>query len=143
MRRAKANELAERAFPVLTAHLSEAELEKWFPIPFDEINDPLAAPEPSLGALVSLDAGEYVVLDYGKESNQLIVRIPATVDASSFLKSFFSEIPMPRSRVLWRRADAKLPKSVAAKRVGIPGGVSDRLGRTAQSRRKSGLSKKN
>jgi hypothetical protein len=120
MRRAKPDELTESAFPVLTARLSEAELGKWFPIAFDEVNDPWAAPEPSLGALVSLNAGEYVVLDYGRESNQLIVRIPANLDASSFLVSFFREIPLPRTRVLWRRADAKLPRNVAAKRIGIP-----------------------
>lgn len=119
MRRAKPDELKERAFPVMTARLTEAELATWFPIAFDEINDPWAAPEPSLGALASLDAGEYVVLDYGRDSNQLIVRIPADLDASSFLTSFFREVPMPRSRVLWRREDAKLPAGVAAKRIGV------------------------
>jgi hypothetical protein len=119
MRRAKPDELTERAFPVMTARLTEAELGRWFPISFDEISDPWAAPEPSLGALASLEAGEYVVLDYGRDSNQLIVRIPANLDASSFLASFFREIPMPRSRVLWRRDDAKLPASVAAKRFAV------------------------
>jgi hypothetical protein len=124
MRRAKPDELKEQAFPVMTARLSEAELGKWFPVAFDEINDPWAAPEPSLGALVNLDAGEYVVLDYGRESNQLIVRIPAILDATSFLESFFTEIPMPRARVLWRRADARLPRIVAAKRVSVSASVS-------------------
>jgi hypothetical protein len=124
MRRAKPDELKEQAFPVMTARLSETELGKWFPVAFDEINDPWAAPEPSLGALVSLDAGEYVVLDYGRESSQLIVRIPANLDATSFLASFFKEIPMPRARVLWRRADAKLPRMVAAKRVSVSASVS-------------------
>jgi hypothetical protein len=124
MRRAKPDELKEQAFPVMTARLSETELDKWFPVAFDEINDPWAAPEPSLGALVSLDAGEYVVLDYGRESSQLIVRIPANLDATSFLASFFKEIPMPRARVLWRRADAKLPRMVAAKRVSVSASVS-------------------
>lgn len=119
MRRARPTELNEQAFPVITARLSEAELSEWFPVAFDEINDPWAAPEPSLGALVSLDAGEYVVLDYGRESNQLIVRIPANLNATTFLASFFREIPMPRTRVLWRREDAKLPRTVAAKRVGL------------------------
>ena len=126
MRRARPNELKEQAFPVMTARLSEAELGKWFPIPFDEINDPWAAPEPSLGALVSLEAGQYVALDYGRQSNQLIVRIPANLDASSFLASFFREIPMPRARVLWRRADAKLPRIVAAKSAGVSGAPKSR-----------------
>jgi len=137
MRRAKPNELKEQAFPVMTARLSEAELGKWFPIAFDEINDPWAAPEPSLGALVSLEAGEYVVLDYGRDSNQLIVRIPANLDASSFLASFFREIPMPRARVLWRRADAKLPRIVAAKTVGVSGQSTKRSVRGAPKSRKT------
>jgi hypothetical protein len=126
----------------MTARLSEAELGKWFPVPFDEINDPWAAPEPSLGALVSLDAGEYVVLDYGRESNQLIVRIPANLDPSSFLISFFREIPMPRARVLWRRPDAKLPRTVAAKRMGIPMAIANRSGRLVQNARGSHSAKK-
>src|SRR5215210_1941777 len=133
MRRASPNELKERAFPVMTARLSEAELGTWFPVPFDEISDAWAAPEPSLGALISLDAGEYVVLDYGKEANQLIVRMPADRDASSFLASFFREIPMPRARVLWWREGAKLPRTVAAKRVSAST-TSNRAARPAQSR---------
>ncbi len=117
MRSARPNELEQNAFPVMTARLSEAELMKWFPISFEDINDPWAAPEPSKGALVRLDAGEYVVLDYGKDSNQLTVRIPASLDASSFLASFFREVPLPHSRVLWRREGARLPRGVAAKQV--------------------------
>jgi hypothetical protein len=95
----------------MTAKLSESELTRWFPIFFQEISDPWAAPEPSKGALVRLDAGEYVVLDYGKDSNQLTVRIPLDLDASACLASLFREVPLPRSRVLWRRADARLPKT--------------------------------
>lgn len=142
MRRARADELKERAFPVMTARLSEAELGQWFPVRFDEITDPWAAPEPSLGVLVSLDAGEYVVLDYGKVSNQLIVRIPADLDATSFLASFFREISMPRARVLWRRPDAKLPRTVAAKQVGISATSSNRRARSSASRSKAAVAKK-
>jgi hypothetical protein len=142
MRRAKPDELKERAFPVMTVRLSETELGNWFPISFDEINDPLAAPEPSLGALVSLDAGEYVVLDYGRDSNQLIVRIPADVDATSFLTSFFREIPMPRARVLWRREDAKLPGTVAAKRIGISATSRKRAGGVSLEPGKAHIAKK-
>ena len=47
MRRAAPDELQARAFPVMTARMSEAELGEWFPVSFDEINDPWAAPEPS------------------------------------------------------------------------------------------------
>lgn len=139
MRAARPDELQQNAFPVMTAELSEAELTKWFPVSFEEITDPWAAPEPSKGALVRLDAGEYVVLDYGKESKQLTLRIPAELDPSSFLTSFFREVPLPRSRVLWHRAGARLPRSVAAKRVGI--GASERQ-RDISSLRKTQSSKK-
>lgn len=117
MRTANPNELKENAFPVMTAKLSEVELTRWFPISFQEITDPWAVPEPSKGALVRLDAGEYVVLDYGKDSNQLTIRIPSAIDASTCLASLFREVPLPRSRILWRRADARLPRHVAAKSV--------------------------
>lgn len=117
MRTAKPIELKENAFPVMTAKLSEVELTRWFPVAFQEISDPWAAPEPSKGALVKLDAGEYVVLDYGKDSKQLTVRIPSALDASACLASLFREVPLPRSRILWRRADVRLPRHLAAKSV--------------------------
>jgi hypothetical protein len=120
VRVAAPDELNENAFPVMTAKLSELELTEWFPISFQEIDDPWAAPEPSKGVLVKLDAGEYVVLDYGKDSSQLTVRIPAGIDASECLASFLREVPLPRSRVLWRRADARLPRHVAANTVVAP-----------------------
>ena len=111
VRTANPNELKENAFPVMTARLSEAELTKWFPVSFQEVTDPWAAPEPSKGALVKLEDGEYLVLDYGRDSNQLTVRIPTALDASACLASLFREVPMPRSRILWWRADARLPEN--------------------------------
>jgi hypothetical protein len=110
MRRAKPHELKTNAVPVMTARLSEAELSKWVPVPFDEITDPLATPEPSKGALVRLDAGEYVGLYYGKESGQLLVEVPETTDGSVMLAAFFREVPLPVSRVLWHRPDVRIPK---------------------------------
>ena len=80
----------------MTAGLTENELTEWFPISFQEIDDPWAAPEPSKGALVKLDAGEYIVLDYGKDSSQLTIRIPSGIDASECLASLFREVPLPR-----------------------------------------------
>ncbi len=112
MRRAKPHELKTNAVPVMTARLSETELSKWVPVPFDEITDPLATPEPSKGALVRLDAGGYVVLYYGKESGQLIVEVPETTDGSTLVAAFFREVPLPASRVLWHRPDVRIPKGV-------------------------------
>src|SRR5256885_6265596 len=109
MRAAKPNEQKENEFPVHTAQLPEAELERWFPVPFQEITDPWATPEPSRGALVKLEPGEYVVLYWGQGSKELTVRISANVHPSAFLMSFFNEVPIPRSRVSWRRQGVRLP----------------------------------
>lgn len=111
MRRAEPQELQTRAVPAMTARLSEAELLEWVPVPFDDIIDPLAAPEPSKGALIALDGGGYVVLFYGKESRELVVEIPETTgDSSALVSEFLSEVPLPSSRVLWHRPDITLPR---------------------------------
>lgn len=109
MRPARPTELREHAQPVLTAQVSESELREWFPFPFEEITDPWAAAEPSKGALLKLAAGDYFVLYWGKDSEQLTVRIAPAVDASSFMAAFFDEVPLPQSRVLWSRPGAQLP----------------------------------
>jgi hypothetical protein len=109
MRVAKPNELNSYAMPVLTAHLTENELSKWIPVRFTDINDPLAVPEPSMDALMKLASGKYVVLSYGKKSQTLFVRAPETGDLSAYVRDFFSEVPLPRSRVTWRKAGVSLP----------------------------------
>lgn len=96
----------------MTAHLSEVELLEWLPVPFDDIDDPLATPEPSKGALIQLENDSYVVVYYGKDSKQLTLEIPeATRDSSELVASFFREVPLPLSRVLWHRSDTELPSS--------------------------------
>jgi hypothetical protein len=117
MRAAEPNELQTHAYPLLAAAISEAELAKWFPVRFQQITDPQEAAEPSKAALIRLDGGDYFVLCYGELSNQLMLRIPTSADASAFLASFFREVPLPRSRILWRRQDARLPSNVAAHTV--------------------------
>ena len=121
MRRASPHELTTRAVPVLTARVTEAELEKWLPVAFDDIDDPLAAAEPSKGALIELTSGAFVVVYYGKDSNQLTLEIPESSEASELLASFLDEVPLPISRVLWHRADMKLPaRRRSARRVTMP-----------------------
>jgi hypothetical protein len=111
MRRANPSELKTPAVPVMTARLSEPELLKWVPVEFDDINDPLATPEPSKAALVKLRTRKYVVLYYGTISNQLTVEMPETTrNATQLLRDFFSEVPLPKSRVLWHRPEAALPE---------------------------------
>lgn len=118
MRRAEPNELMDPAVPVITARLSKAELTEWLPIPFEAIDDPLQAPEPSLGALAQLDAGGYVVLTYGKDSEQLIVEFPVTTrNRTALLTQFFREVPIPLSRILWRQKGTRLPQRQTAGRA--------------------------
>ncbi|MEA2337655.1 MAG: hypothetical protein QOE82_1662 [Thermoanaerobaculia bacterium] len=104
----------------MTARVSEDELSKWFPVAFQHIDDPQEAPEPSKAALIKLDDGDYFVLYYGETSNQLTLRIPEATDASAFLSALLREVPLPRSRILWRREDARLPRHIAAHRVSAP-----------------------
>src|SRR5690242_276385 len=106
MRAAKPNELKTHAYPVLSATISEAELSKWFPVRFQHITDPQEAAEPSKAALIRLDSGDYFVVYYGELSNQITLRIPTSIDGSTFLKALFREVPLPRSRIIWRRQDA-------------------------------------
>jgi hypothetical protein len=119
MRSAKPNELRSHAYPVLTAAISSSELSNWFPVPFHYLTDPQETPEPSKAAVIKLDAGQYFVLSYGELSNQLMLRIPTSSDASAFLQAFFREVPLPRARIVWRRQDARLPRTVAAKTVSL------------------------
>ena len=126
MRVAKPNELQSHAYPVLAAAISEAELSQWFPVPFQHITDPQEAAEPSKAALVRLDAGDTFVLYYGELSNQLMLRIPTSVDATAFLGALLTEVPLPRARILWRRQDARLPRHIAAKTVAAPASKSGR-----------------
>src|SRR4051812_5016819 len=120
MRAAKPNELKTHALPVLTARISDAELTKWFPVSFQHIDDPQEAPEPSKAALIKLDAGDYFVLYYGEISNQLTLRIPESTDGSAFLSAFLREVPLPRTRIIWRREDVTLPRHIAAHRISAP-----------------------
>jgi len=124
MRAAKPNELKTHAYPLLAAAISEKELSKWFPVSFHRITDPQEAAEPSKAALIKLDTGDYFVLYYGELSNQLTLRIPTSTDPSTFLTSFFREVPLPRGRILWRRQDARLPRHIAAKTVVAPASTS-------------------
>jgi hypothetical protein len=117
MRVAQPHELQSEAYPVMTARISEAEFASWFPVELHHITDPQETAEPSKAALIQLDDGDYFVLYFGEISSQLTLRIPSASDATKFLSAFFREVPLPRGRILWRREDAHLPRTVAAKRV--------------------------
>lgn len=117
MRAANPNELGERAEPVLSAVLSEAELDRLIPVEFQDINDPDAAAEPSKGVLIQLAAGPLVVLFYGKESGRLVVESPASADATQNVRLFLEEIPIPQSSIIWKRPDVALQTASAQEGV--------------------------
>lgn len=134
MRVGEPDELKVRAFPVLTARISDRELSKWFPVPFHDLKDPQETPEPSKAALIRLDQGEYFVLYWGEWSKQLKLEIPAATDPSRFLDAFFREVPLPRARILWRRQGARLPRRLAAKTVSAGAGSVSSLKAKSASR---------
>ena len=109
MQVAKPEELTSYALPVLTAQVSDAEMAEWFPVPFEQIENPEATPEPSMGALLRLSNGELFVVYFGRVSKQLTLRLPPTGDESAFVESFLREVPLPLSRVTWHRPDVALP----------------------------------
>jgi hypothetical protein len=136
MRVGKPEELRVPAFPVLTARISEAELSKWFPVPFHHLTDPQETPEPSKAALIRLEQGEYFVLYWGELSKQMKLEIPAATDPSGFLDAFFREVPLPRGRILWRRQGTRLPRRIAAKTVSAgTAGVSSSKAKSASQPR--------
>jgi hypothetical protein len=96
MRRAKPDELNEDAKPIALLKLSEDRLRELFPVEFSEV-DPLAAAEPSIGALVQLESGSYAVVMYGKITGQTEVSMPLTTRWLAFL----SEVPLRTNEIVW------------------------------------------
>ncbi len=138
MRSAAAEELKTNALPVLTARVSNVELARWFPVSFYDLSHPQEVAEPSKAALIQLDAGDLFVLFWGQVSNQLMLRIGPDVDASQFLRELLREVPLPRTRIISLRSDARLPRHVAAKRVSLAAGKpADRTTRVRRSKPKS------
>jgi hypothetical protein len=122
MRGARPEELKHAANPMLTARLSESELAEWFPVAFEEITDPWATPEPSKGALIRLDSGEYIVIYWGYDSSELTVEIPNVIPDKHVLASLLREVPQLKPRILWQRPDERpsgelsSPKRILASR---------------------------
>jgi hypothetical protein len=109
MRRAKPDELTTEAFAVLTVEVSEPEFKKLFPVDMEEI-DPHAEPEPSVGALVQLQSGPYVVVIYGKESHTMKVLVPDGTDPIKGIEQVLAEVPIPKRRILWRYERKRVPR---------------------------------
>jgi len=100
MRRARPEELNEDASPVALLHLSRERLEELFPVEFSEV-DPLAAAEPSIGALVQLESGTYAVVMYGKITGEAEVSLPVSGPTAHDWASFLREVPLLSKEIAW------------------------------------------
>lgn len=102
MRRARPEELQTEATTVLEAHVSEAELARILPVQMVEL-DVWAEPEPSKGALIQLDNGQYVAVTYGKVTETVQVLLPEGSDLAAGIEAFLSEVPLNPDTIFWRR----------------------------------------
>jgi hypothetical protein len=101
MKRARPEELAEEAVPVIEARLPEKAVRRLIPVELSRV-DPLAEAEPSVGALLRLDGGLLAVAIYGEETGILSLRLPEDSVSASALDSLLKEIPVPEDAIFWR-----------------------------------------
>lgn len=100
--------------PVMIARISREELARLMPVEFHEM-EPLAAPEPSLGAVVELGSGRLVAVSYGKITGQLMVEVAPTPEAAAVLLDLLLEAPVDAESIAWVKPHlvAELDKAVA------------------------------
>ena len=111
MRYARPTELTEAVVPVLQLRLSEQEFDELFPVKTVSL-DPLAAAEPSRGALIRLDSGSYVVVTYGEITQRALVEVPGSADAPNVVRELLSEVDVPSTAIEWNRYDVQ-PSTLA------------------------------
>ncbi|MEA2164937.1 MAG: hypothetical protein QOK37_3064 [Thermoanaerobaculia bacterium] len=99
MRRARPEELNEDAKLIALLRLSKARFEELFPVVMSD-TDPLSAAEPSIGGLVQLDSGPYVVV-YGKASGEAEVSLPVSAPMPRQWKAFLREVPLAAREIVW------------------------------------------
>ncbi len=93
MRTAPPETLSSDVRPALTAHVSESDFLRLFPVLFNEV-DTLAAAEPSKAALLRLDTGRLVVVEYGTITSTVTVSVPLDADAGETLVDLLLEAPL-------------------------------------------------
>lgn len=112
MRRAEPSELNAKVVPVLAATLSKKDVERLFPIRFDDM-DPFSEPEPSQGALVQLKSGPFAVVVWGKSTGNLTVSLPEKADTGKVIAALLAEAPLSSKAITWR-LDVAAPKRARA-----------------------------
>jgi hypothetical protein len=110
---APAEALVADVRPSLIARISPDELKRLFPVPFVDL-DPLAAPEPSRGALLRLQSGRMVVIEYGLVTSRLTVSVPASANIAETLIELLNEARIDMDTVEWITDDIEAPPNVAA-----------------------------
>ena len=100
MRRARPEELNEDARPIALLRLSKDRFEELFPVEMSD-TDPLSAGEPSIGGLVQLDSGPYVVVVHGKISGETEVSLPISAPIAKHWIAFLREVPLVAQEIVW------------------------------------------
>jgi hypothetical protein len=118
--------------PALVAHVERSELERLFPVDFEDV-DPLAAAEPSRAALLRLDTGKLIVLEYGVRTETLTISVPEDGDVAETLYDLLDEAAIDLSTVEWM-ADAMLPEGPFAYAENSPGMSAFELQRRVRPR---------
>jgi hypothetical protein len=133
MRVAPPEALHDDIRPALTAHLTAADVGQLFPVHFSEL-DSLAAPEPSRAALLRLESGNLVVVEYGTVTSRLTVSVPDHADMMETLVDLLREAPIPDNAIDWIADEIEAPSNAFA--IEDPAMLAFELRRTIEKKRR-------
>lgn len=136
MHTAPADALVVDVRPSLIARIPSAELERLFPVQFVDL-DPLAAAEPSRGALLRLQSGRMVVIEYGLVTSRLTVSVPTSANIAETLIDLLNEARIDMDRVEWITDDIEVLPNVGAESAEDVYALD--LRRTLQKKRRSNI----
>jgi hypothetical protein len=100
MRRARPDQLNEDAVPAMVLQASEHRVGELFPVPFS-IVDSFAEAEPSRAALVELESGSLVAVNYGTVTHRVTVSVPVSKDVRRTIDALVRETGIQRDEVVW------------------------------------------
>jgi hypothetical protein len=104
MIKASPEELQTEATPVIQAGLDESTVRQLIPVDFESL-DPLAGPEPSMGALVRLETGLLAVVIYGLVTQTLLLKVAQNEVSADSVRKLLEEIRVPRGSIRWQHPD--------------------------------------
>jgi hypothetical protein len=133
MKTAPAEALVDDVRPSLIVRMRPDELNRLFPIQLVDL-DPLAAPEPSRGALLRLASGRMVVIEYGMVTSRLTVSVPTYANIAETLLDLMNEAQIDMDAVEWITDEIEMPASVGTQGAEMH---ALELRRTIQKKRRS------